>query len=191
MTDPYIKIQSLIQENKGIEALSLIEDIDWPNTLSIQKHSWKAQAHLIVKQPKPALDEIIYAIRIAKKEGNDKAYKALKKLQEEATSLSIAQKALQNKKPPTDPLGKAIVLFETDPQTAIHQLTELKTTADNRNDSKNRVLTRLALAHHLPVQSLMLEEARSIADSEGDHNLITAVKKTLRQLNIPIQPHIF
>ena len=76
MKNPYQEIQSLIQENKGHDAISLIESIDWPENLSIQKHSWKAQAHLIEKETKLALDEIIFAIRIAKKTKNQKAYTA-------------------------------------------------------------------------------------------------------------------
>ena len=191
MKNPYQEIQSLIQENKGHDAIPLIESIDWPDNLSIQKHSWKAQAHLIEKESKSALDEIIYAIRIAKKTKNQKAYTALKKLQQKATSLSIAQKSLKNKSPPTDPIAIAIELFESDPQSAIRDLQVLKEKADTECDPKNRVLTRLALAHHKPIQSVMIEEATAIADQEGDHNLITAVKKTLLQLNIPIQPHIF
>ena len=191
MKNPYQEIQSLIQENKGHDAISLIESIDWPENLSIQKHSWKAQAHLIEKETKLALDEIIFAIRIAKKTKNQKAYTALKELQQRATSLSIAQKSLQNKPPPTDPIAIAIELFESDPQSAIQDLQKLKEKADKEGDLKNRVLTRLALAHHKPIQSIMIEEAGNIADQEGDHNLITAVKKTLLQLNIPIQPHIF
>ena len=70
MKNPYQEIQSLIQENKGRDAIILIESIDWAENLSIQKHSWKAQAHLIEQEAKYALDEIILAIRIAKKAKN-------------------------------------------------------------------------------------------------------------------------
>ena len=191
MTDPFLKIQELIKDNQHQKALELINTQDWPLHLQIQKHSWKAQTLFQLHQTKEALDEIIFAIRIAKKEDNQIAYRDLKTLQSQIISVDVAQKAMIEKQKQVTPIAEALKRFSLQPKIAIEQLQLLKRIADDTSDTKQQVLTRLALAQSENLRALVLEEAQQIADKSGDHNLITAVKKTYLQFNIPITPHIF
>ena len=178
MTDPFITIQELIKANQHQEALELIQIQDWPIHLHIQKHSWSAQALFQQHRTKEALDEIIVAIRLAKKDGNEIAYRELKKLQSQIVSVDIAKKALQDKAKTSTPITEALQLFSSQPNEAIQKLQQIKSQADEQHNTKDRVLTRLALAQSMVLRQFMLEEAQQIADEAGDHNLITAVKKT-------------
>ena len=63
--------------------------------------------------------------------------------------------------------------------------------ADLEEDPKPRVLSRLALARIPSYTQAMIEEAMTIAQQSNDMNLLTAVKKTMDQLQIKITPKVF
>ena len=114
---------------------------------------------------------------------------ALKRVQEQQT-LSPPPSAIND-----NPLSQGIELL-TQTTAAHHRRAEMLllssvAKADEERDPKQRVLSRLALARLPNYQSAMIQQAMNIAQGSNDMNLITAVKKTMDQLNISIEPKVF
>ena len=106
------------------------------------------------------------------------------------------QEQLQVQKPSekigSSPLEQGISFLRTqNTQRAETLLLSSVAQADLEEDPKSRVLSRLALARLPSYTHAMIEEAMTIAQQSNDMNLITAVKKTMDQLQIKIPPKVF
>ena len=92
----------------------------------------------------------------------------------------------------SSPLEQGISLLRTqNTQRAETLLLSSVAQADLEGDPKSRVLSRLALARIPAYTTAMIEEAMELAQQSNDMNLITAVKKTMDQLQIVIPPKVF
>ena len=120
------------------------------------------------------------------------AHDSLPEIQEAITRLQEQQKAKKIAPPKDDPLQQGIALLSTQhSQRAETLLLSSVAQADLEDDVKAKVLSRLALARLPAYTQNMIQEAMELAQQSSDMNLVTAVKKTMDQLRIRIEPKVF
>ena len=153
--------------------------------------SWCAQSQYQQNKLSDAIGFYEQAIQAAKQGGD---IDGVHTLEEQYQQLMEQQKvqAVTTSPSATDPLQAGISQLRVqNTQRAETLLLSSVAQADEEGDAKGRVLSRLALARIPSYQQAMIEQALEIAQQEGDMNLITAVKKTMDQIGVPIEPHIF
>ena len=153
--------------------------------------SWFAQSQQKQNKLSAAIDSYEKAIQAAKNAEDNEGVQTLEeqhKILLEQHKASLVRQTSQT----DDPLQAGISQLRVQ-NTARAETLLLSSVAqaDEEGDPKSRVLSRLALARIPTYQKAMIEQALSIAQQEGDMNLITAVKKTMDQMGESITPHVF
>ena len=154
--------------------------------------SWYAQSLQQQHKLSEAIESYQKAIQAAKIAGDNEGMQTLK----EQYKILLEQKKASTVKPKTsqtdDPLQAGISQLRVQ-NTARAETLLLSSVAqaDEEEDPKGRVLSRLALARIPTYKKAMIAQALEIAQQAGDMNLITAVKKTMDQMGESITPHVF
>ena len=163
-----------------------------PPTIKARLLSWSAQSFEKQQKPEEARARYIQAIEAMQQCG---AHDDIPPIRE---SLKRVEEQIQLKTTPitrSNTLSQGIEMLTQSSPTKYGRAEMLLLSsvakADEENDLKQRVLARLALARIPSYQETMINEAYDIAQNSNDMNLITAVKKTMDQLNITIEPKIF
>ena len=153
-------------------------------------HGWYAQAYLQAKKPQRANLHCNTAIRLAKAIQDDKGVKHLRDLREQITALLVVLSA--KKKEAGSVLEGAISALEAENIELCKDLAQLALKeAIEVQDPKQEILALLTLAKIPSERTTAIDRAYHRCQEIGDMNLITAVKKTMDELNIEVPKHVF
>ena len=153
-------------------------------------HGWYAQAYLNVKNPQKANLHCNTGIRLAKIIQDTQGVESLKELREQITAMLVALAGMQ--KQGGSKLELALQAFADGDIELCKELGTMSLVeARNAQDSKQEILSLLALGKIPSEQDWSMSTAFQRSQEIGDQNLITAVKKSMDSLGIEIPKHIF
>ena len=152
-------------------------------------HSWCCQAHLTLKQSKPALRHCHAGRRAAKSIDDKKGVEVFDGLKQQATQLLVSQSSKDLEEGILEQATLAIRQEKWEEAFTLIQISLQE--AVEKNDHKMEILSLLTLAR-IPIhQSTAVQQAFDRAQSIGDFNLIHIVKKSIESLGLEVPVHIF
>ncbi|MSQ03320.1 MAG: hypothetical protein EXR71_15750 [Myxococcales bacterium] len=185
---------SALQAGDAAEALALLEAL--PPLVpadEARRRAWQAQALRAVGRAEEGAREVIAAIRIAKALGDADGVAALRALHTDlARSVASLHTAEEGRLRDQALLAADDATLDNDGRLrrAFALLTAgrrpeasalVRRVATEATELRDQVLSRLALAR-MDDDEAALHEAHTLADDADDHNLLTAVAQTARQL---------
>ena len=183
-----------LQAGNAAEALGLLKALPTPDPADqARAHAWRAQALRALGRAEEGAREVIAALRIAKARGDADGVAALRALPTDiARSVARLRTAEEGQRRDQALLDIDDAALDTDGRLrrafallAAGRKREASTlvrrVAIEATELRDQVLSRLALAR-VDDDDAALHEAHALADEADDHNLLTAVAQTARQL---------
>ncbi len=194
MTDGLAAAYGALQAGNAAQALTLLEALPALTPADQARvHAWRGQALRALGRAEEGAREVIAAIRIAKALGDADGVAALRALHTDiaasVASLRTAEAGQRRDQALLDVddatldtdgrLRRAFALLNAGRHPEASAL--VRRVATEATELRDRVLSRLALAR-IEADDEALHEAHRLADEADDHNLLTAVAQTARQL---------
>jgi len=189
-----IKIIEALKINQPILVIDLEVQIisaaqERPELLC-KAYGWIAQAYILLNEGDKAMKSASKAIGLARSLFDHKGMKILQDLRSKAIAISKAKNAyLPTDKSTIAQANEALTSGDNaKAKTLAHQAIA---EADEKNNPRDQIISRLLLARMGENQEKILMEALSIADRSSDKNLVTAVKKAMDSIGYHVKEHIF
>ena len=188
-------VQALARQD-GDEALALAMSLD-PligdrPALRARHATWMAQAHQLRGEIDLATNMIRHAISLATIAGDADAIPALKALKAQLVTGKIAAASAGQLPMPETLLGRAVHAMDQGEMADGASLArQARIEAQSTANSRDEVLSLLALARIPGQEDSAIRAAYEVADQSDDKNLVTAVSRAARAAAVPLPKKVF
>lgn len=188
-------VQALARQD-GDEAMGLAMALD-PligdrPSLRARHATWMAQAHQLRGELDQATSMIRHAINLATIAGDADALPALKALKTQLVTGKIAAASAGELPMPETLLGRAVhAMDQGDMDEGARLARQARIEAQSVANSRDEVLSLLALARIPGQEDSAIRAAHEVADHSNDKNLVTAVSRAAHAAAVSLPKKIF
>jgi len=161
-------------------------------SLRARHATWMAQAHQLRGEIDQATSMIRHAISLATIAGDSDALPALKALKTQLVTGKIAAASAAELPMPETLLGRAVhAMDHGEMENGAGLARQARIEAQSLGNSRDEVLSLLALARIPGQEDSAIRAAYEVADQSNDKNLITAVSRAARAANVVLPSTVF